>query len=253
MTQSQLPRVLVGIVTYSGKDYIFDRCLAAVKRFDYPKHLYDVLVVDNSEGNNYARKLRRRHPGLKVVTVGRHEDYKVSITRAQNYCRKNLLEGDYSHLLFVESDLLPDSQALKRLLAHDKPVVGSTYFLGTQDLKLPCIFIEEENDKFQTMAKLLGKKPSPENPGKFIADFKEVQEWMGTGLRKCHGCGFGVTLIRKDIVERFPFWFDKEFPRKFSDSYFFLDLSRNKVPVFVDTDYIIPHYPSERIWKNDKK
>ena len=243
------PRILVGIVTYDGKDYIFDRCLEAVKQFNYPKHLYDVLVVDNSKGNNYARKLRRRHPGLKVVTVGRHEDYKVSITRAQNYCRKNLLEGDYTHLLFVESDLLPDPQALKRLIDYGVPVVGSTYFIGTGKIKLPCIFL---NDYSGSIAgtRVLGSKPHPTKPDKKIVDENEIHDFLGTGLRQVHGCGFGVTLIQRDIVEEFPFWFDSRMERKFSDSFFFLDLHRADIPVYVDTDYIIPHFPSERVYKN---
>ena len=241
--EEKLPRVLVGVTTYYRKEYIFDRFIRNLQQLDYPAHLLDVLIVDNSPGLNYTNKVRRRVPkGYKVVHIERGANSRVALTRSQNYIRKYMLERSYDYLLLVESDLLPDPQALKRLLAHDKPVVGSTYIIGTGDIQLPCIFMGNAVVKGLGATRQLGTTLDPET-GKKGLDLQEVSEYLHTGLRQCHGCGFGCTLVQRDIVERFPFWVDKRLDNKHSDVYWYMDLEAAGVPVFVDTDHIIFHQP----------
>lgn len=243
MEEEKLPKVLIGVTTYKGKEYIFDRFVANLQRLDYPKHLIEVLFVDNSPGLNYTNKIRRRLPrGWKVVHIDRGENSRVALTRSQNYIRKYMLDRDHDYLLFVESDLLPDPQALKRLLAHKKPVVGSTYIIGTGDIRLPCIFMGGAIVKGVPGTRQLGTHPDPIT-GKKRLDLDEVNAFLNTGLRKCHGCGFGTTLIRRDILERFPFWTDKRLSDKHSDVYWYMDLEQAGVQAYIDTDHIIYHEP----------
>lgn len=242
------PRVLVGITTYEGKDYMFPKCYKAAREFDYPSDRYDVLVVDNSDDKGrYFRKLKKR--GVSWVEhISRGANSREALTKSQNLIRKRFLAGDYDYLLMLESDLLPEKDQLKRLLSFSKPVVGSTYFIGTGDVKVPCIFLSDVKvEGFQGTRPIGVIRKNNVNVG---TDYEEVKRFLGTGLRQVHGCGLGCTLIRRSVVEDTPFWCDARFDNKHSDVYFYLDLERSRTPVFVDTDRVVPHFPSK--WEEVK-
>lgn len=237
------PRILVGVTTYEGKDYIFEECIRAIKRFDYPKELIDLVIVDNSAKDTYFRTLKRRgHKRLERVLRGANS--REALTKAQNRIRQIMLAGDYEYLLFIESDLICPPDTVKRLLSHDKPVVGSVYNIARDEKFVPCIFVNFRNDDGFLGTRPLGVKHVD---GKKYYDGSEIQEFFAksSGLEQIHGVGFGCTLIERAIVERFPFWCDERFDDKHSDVYFYLDLQNNNIPVFVDTSVNLPHYPSD--------
>jgi len=229
MSVEEEPRVLVGIVTYEGKHYIFPKCYEAVHNFDYKN--YDVIIVDNSKTLSYKNKLLRE--GYKKIHhVNRGKNSRDALSDSQNYIRKYFLNNNYDYLLLVESDLIPRPDTLSRLINHDKPVVGSLYFIGADKIKMPCVFLlDYKKDKGVMGTRLI--KP------------KEINSYVYKGLKKVHGCGFGCTLIRRDVVERFVFWTDERFDNKHSDVYFYMDLQNEGVPVFIDTNVIVPHFPTK--------
>ena len=49
------------------------------------------------------------------------------ITRARNYLVDEFIRSDYTHLLFIDSDILFDPQDVLALLALDKDVIGGPY------------------------------------------------------------------------------------------------------------------------------
>lgn len=247
---TEYPRVLVGITTYKDKDYMVDRCYQAVRGLDYPSDKYDVLIVDNTNDNGrYASKLKKR--GMRRVEwTPRGENSRQALTNSQNLIRRRLLAGDYEYLLFVESDLLPDKQLLKRLLGYNKLVVGSTYFIGTGPVKVPCIFLADVSVKGMGATRPLGLHRDPETGENKNYDPEEIKRFLGRGLQQVHGCGFGCTLIKAEVLDDVRFWCDERFDNKHSDVYFYLDMERRKIPVFVDTDHVIPHFPSK--WEDVK-
>lgn len=222
------PKILVACPTYDGKDYIIDQWVAAVKSLDYPN--FEWLIVDNSKGSSYTRKLRER--GYKVVHVHRGSNSREALSNAQNLIRKKVLDEGFDYWLSLESDLLPPKDIIGRLLSHGKPVVGSVYFLGVWEgiQKPPCLFVLD--------------KKNPAFMGTRMLSPKEGLEFIGHGLRPIHGCGLGCTLISKSILERFCFWTDTRFDNKHSDVYFFMELQNTGIQVFVDSDIIVNHYPS---------
>ena len=58
------PRILVGCPTADVKDYCLEKYIKAVKSLTYPN--YDVLIVDNSEDNNYLEKIKKHLPVIKA-------------------------------------------------------------------------------------------------------------------------------------------------------------------------------------------
>lgn len=240
MTEKIYPKVLVVSPTYEGKDYIFNENFQSLKGFDYPN--YDYIYVDNSKGDSYLKKLRQR--GAHAVHVPRGKNSRQALCNAQNYARNRVLTEGYEYLMFVESDLLPDKNAITRLLSYNLPIVGATYYIGHEH-KVPCLFLlEYKKNSGQMGTRLIGTDVDAQ--GRVIRFYpKEIEQYVNKGLKQVHGMGLGCTLIRKDIVERFPFWYDGRFDNKHSDVYFYMDLNNSHIPVFADTSYIIPHYPSK--------
>lgn len=239
------PRILVGITTYKGKDYIIDDCYEAIRNLDYPSDRIDVLIVDNTDDNaRYAHQLERR--GLRrVAWTPRGKNSRVALTKSQNFIRRKVLGGDYDYLFFVESDLIIPKNHLKKLVRADKRVVGSTYNIHRDGAFVPCIFLDDYKDKDGFKGtRPLGVVRDGEGNNQGI-DADEIKAFLGTGIRQVHGCGFGATLIHRSVLEEAgPFWCDDRFDHKHSDVYFYLTLLRKEIPVYVDTDTIIPHYPT---------
>ena len=222
-----VPKVLVAIPIFDQKDYIFKENFEAIKNIDYPN--YDYVYIDNSASSAYVKKLRRR--GAKAVRVPRGGNSRQALCNSQNYARNKAIQGNYDFLMFVESDLIPTPECIRRLMNHQVGVAGATYYIGT-DIKIPCVFTTEWKSEQHQM-------------GTRLITLNEVDSFLNTGLRRIHGMGLGCTLIRIDIIKRYPFWYDERFTSKHSDVYFYMELQNDSVPVYIDSDYVIPHYPSK--------
>jgi len=240
---SGYPSVLIGTVTYSGKDYVWDEHNHAIQQIKYPNT--SRLVVDNTRGTSYTQKLRRR--GVNAVSVPRGEHSYEAIANGYTKLFNYASEHDFDYLLTVESDLLPERDVIDRLLLHDKKIVGSWYFLGMKNQYArmqPCIMVDVDKGSF-VGSKLLGCRHTDE--GKQL-DMRVIRDWMNSGVRECHGAGFGCTLIKDDIFNEF----DKiqyvpgDTPdgKSHADSWFYFQLRNNGIPVHVDTDRIVEHRPS---------
>lgn len=234
LDRKDYPKVLVAIPTYEGKDYIFDEMFKCIKSFTYPN--FDFIIIDNTTTMRYTLRLKRKNIP-NVIHVPRGDNSRQALCNAQNYARDKCLSEGYDYLLFVESDLLPPPNTIEILISHNVPVVGVTYFLGTGQIKVPCIFLREWREDIKASGTRLLRK-------------EEFSDYMFKGLKKVHGTGLGTTLIRRDIVSRYRFWYDERFDNKHSDVYFFMDLDNNNVPVYIDTDLIVDHKPSK--WEDVK-
>lgn len=226
----KFPRVLVACHTYEGKDYIIDKWVEAVKAIDYPN--FEWLIVDNSKGSSYTSKLRRK--GYRVVHVDRGDNSRDALCNAQNFIRHRVLNEGFDYWLSLESDLLPPKDIIWKLLNTHKDIIGSVYFLGEwDDPNRPhpaCLFTLDKKDGMYTGTRMLTPK--------------EAHSLIGTGVIQIHGVGLGCTLIKRNILEKVHFWTDKRFDNKHSDVYLFMDLHNLRIPVYVNTDVVVPHYPS---------
>lgn len=235
------PKVLVGVTVYEDKDYIFMRNYEIVSNLSYPN--YDFVIVDNSKSFNYARKLRRR--GVRnVVHLKREKNSRLTLTKCQNYLRQRMIDGGYDYLMFIESDLLPPKNIVEFLMQFNKRVVGAMYRIGTQGYFTPCIFVKHRMNLSGMMGtRLVGVQMDAVDTK--IPDRQGELEWINTGLRQCHGMGFGCTLFDAEIIKDTPFWCDERFSNKHSDVYFYLKMDRKQIPVFVWTNMEIEHHPSQ--------
>lgn len=231
-----VPKVLVGVVTYEGKDYCWNKFYKALKNLDYPN--FEVLIVDNTRSKRYYKELVKRTKKDDFITVERAErgeNSRVAHANSLNVIRQRVLEGGYDYFMSIESDLTPPSDIIQRLLSHRKPVVGCIYMIGYPwSKKYPpqaCLFQKESDGNGGYRTKRL--------------DHDDGWLYFGAGLQPVHGCGLGTTLIRASVLKDVKFWYYiGNGEPKHSDVLFYRDLDELKIPVYVDTDIVIPHYNS---------
>lgn len=256
------PKVLVAAPVFDQKDYCLEKYLKHIEDIDYPN--YDHIMVDNSEDDWFFKKLQFLE--VESYKVNRGANSREAICNSMNFIRDYFLERDYDYLLIVESDLFVDKDVINRLLNHNKSIVGSFYLLGNKEADEPydkalkllqAGFITRL--EFNTQVKglqprraclfILDRKPTGALGTRNLAPSEGIK-WFSTGLRQIHGCGLGCTLIRRDIIHRFPYWTDSRFGNKHHDVYFYMDLHQAGIKVYVDTNVLITHQPS--MWDDVK-
>lgn len=131
--------------------------------------LYDAVLHGMLD---LQREVDRRGIPFGYVTV-RNESL---IQRARNRIVADFLAApQYSHLLFIDADVGFTADAVLRLLAHDKPLVGGLYRRKTMDR------IEWVWNQF------------PAGQERVCPD---------TGAITCAAIGTGFMMIRRDVVEK---------------------------------------------------
>jgi len=252
------PRVLIGTPIYDKKEYALETQLRHVRKIDYSN--YEQVFFDNSKSDKFYYKLKEK--GLKVVRVPRGRNSREAVANSMNRMFMYALDNGYDYCLVLENDLYPDPKIIKRLLSHNKSVVASYYFIGTdkgearlQELIKQVKQHEITKEQFSNETKGLFYK----TPCIFVKDIKKESNFIGTrrltrregvsmfrtGLRKVHGAGLGATLIKRGVMMRFKFYTDSRFKSKHPDVYFYADLEDAKVPVYLDTSIVVPHQPTD--------
>lgn len=106
-------------------------------------------------------------------------------TRARDLC----LASGYTHLLTIEDDMLPPSDALPRLLAADAPVVYSLYCWRRADhpWSLYRVVFEDSGDSWLSARPHIARQHARDGAVVPVA-----------------GLGLGCTLIRRDALAAVP-------------------------------------------------
>lgn len=144
---------------------------------------------------------------------------------ARNNFVQQAVEQNYTHLMFIDSDMVFNADALNVLLWHDKDVISGSIFTRVPPYK-PCFY-----EKLR-----LGE------PGEVICEpVKELQE----GLQEVEGVGTAFLLIKtkvfKSIVEKFNVFPFQPITGYGEDLSFCLRARQCGHKIFVDNDLIIGH------------
>lgn len=229
-------KVLVFTTTYEGKDYVFEEFLEHVKKINYPNFRH--IWLDNSVGDDYYNKLKSK--GLEVYKIKRGGSSREAITRGQLFARKIAIDEGYDFLMSIESDLLVPPTIIQDLMKHWQPVVTALYHIGSPDgsIRVPCISLPEYSKEHHGW-------------GSRLLNVNEFNDYHMKGLKQVHTGGMGVCLMQRHIFTEVPFYFDVRFAGH-SDIYFFAKCFEKKIPVFVDTDVIVPHKNSNWLDVKDR-
>lgn len=125
------PKVLVACPNHLVKEYAFQRWIDNVKNLTYPS--YDILVVDNSPNGELQKKYGDQVPIIKLPTEGIEDRAVTRINRSMELIRQKFLEGNYTHWMDIESDVIPQPDVIEILMklnvdwaSHAYPARGST-------------------------------------------------------------------------------------------------------------------------------
>lgn len=130
-------------------------------------------------------------------------------------------------MLSLECDVFPsDINFIVNLIAADKPVISHPYFIGMGDQSVPMI---------QTIDKTTDPPRETRNMNEL-----EFFDIAGKTIR-VFNAGLGCTLIRRDVIEKFPFRWDPEIEYH-DDSFFADDLYMAGIRWYCDTSSICRHH-----------
>lgn len=68
------PKVYIVILNWNGTLDTLG-CISSLKKIDYP--YFDIIVVDNGSREDSVRQIRREHPDIKIIEVGKNLGYSI--------------------------------------------------------------------------------------------------------------------------------------------------------------------------------
>jgi glycosyltransferase involved in cell wall biosynthesis len=230
-------RVLVGCPTYEGYGYCLDEYAAAVKMLTFKD--IDVVLVDNSQGDDYADKIKTF--GVKVLRSPHMNDVRERIVVARNKLRDYFLQGDYEYFLSLEQDVIPPPDVLERLMRHKQLVVSGVYY------KEFVTTYTHQGKALKTVKKIFPlvytSSPGFEASGKMhMCSVKDVD---GDKFFKIRGAGLGCLLIHRRVVEKIIFHGGDD-AGTYDDICLSNDLYDLKIPMYVDTSVKCKHMLSQK-------
>jgi predicted peroxiredoxin len=153
----------------------------------------------------------------KPAKYGLSSTDKKPLDAARNFLAEKLPD-DADYLLFLDSDTLPPSDAIEKLLAHDKPIVGGLYFM-----RMPPFW------------PLMMKRDAA--TGLYAA----IKDWPENSLVEVDSTGLGCLLIKREVFEKIEKpWFKFEPP--LSEDFYFCRRARDAgYKIFVDTSVKCEH------------
>ena len=248
------PKVLVGIVTYSGKEYCLDKFISSLRNIvaDCKKYdiCEDVMFFDNSKELDYFNKLK--NCGFDVVKCSHSDDPKYAICESYNILRGYFLENCYTHLFCLEQDVIPKPEIIRQLLSYDKKVCSGWYNVFYNNQTRPCVgkirefkpTKEEQVLIDKDIKKLIdsGHSISPTASIKKY-DYARYDELDEDRCIPVYFSGLGCVLIKKEVLEKICFVLVRKGNKyiTFNDMQFYHDLAYCKIVPYVDTSLFCEH------------
>ena len=219
-------RILVGCPTSAHKKYCLKEYVAGIRDLTYKN--FDVLIVDNSENDDYFNEIKKELPCIKDEWS---ESARDRIVHSRNLLRKKVLDENYDYFLSLEQDVIPPKDIIERLLKHNKKIISALYF---------------KTDPNGTLSPLLWIK---DEVGTRKAYLEEVE---GDRMIKAEACGVGCILIHRDVLKDIKFRYDKN-QEGFDDVFFCSDAIKRGFEIFCDTSIKCKHLIKGMDWDNIKK
>ena len=127
-----------------------------------------------------------------------------------------------THLFLLDSDCVPASHTIQRLLAHDRPIISAPHMTEIKGERGPMV-VDRRNGGY-------------------------VQHWPIRGLQRVDAVGGSGLLVRRDVLEKTkPPWFQCQYGQdglltKGEDFYFCEKMSREGYDIWTDCDLVQKHF-----------
>ncbi|HSU72803.1 MAG TPA: hypothetical protein VLJ21_03060 [Candidatus Binatia bacterium] len=231
-------KILVGCPTFYQKEYCLQAYADAVHALEGE---FDVLIVDNSKDESYTEKIR--NVGLPAVHIPYEEPARKRLVDSRNLLRKKVLDEGYDYFFSLEQDVIPQPDALKRLLAAQKPVVTGIY---TKHYNL----VNSKDERLGVEERPLVWIPRSIKNAPMHKYQLSMNELKPPRLIKAFASGVGCMLIHRSVLEKIAFrWVTNE--TGFDDMFFCHDLQQNGYPLLADTGVQCGHL--DKKWEGIQK
>ena len=156
----------------------------------------------------------------------------ILIDNARNKSVQTFLSSNKEYLLFVDSDIEPDTNALQTLLDHDKDIITATHNLvygydkGQPMIASGCcttLTIKEDES------------------------FERIMTRNNTGLQKVEGAATSFMLIKRKVFDNWKCpWFKIAWNSTYTDFlgedyWFCVEARKRGFEVWTDTDLLVKH------------
>ncbi|MBS3155733.1 hypothetical protein J4413_00665 [Candidatus Woesearchaeota archaeon] len=221
------PKMLIGCPTSKDYEYCVEEYLMRVFSLNYPN--FDILLVDNSEGNEFYEKLKEY--GIKVIKSEFNESAIKRVVNSRNIIRDYALKNEYDYFFSLEQDVIPPFEVIETLLDSKQKVISGLYFGFTN----PYEFGDVKKITLMPVAYKLFNEEEKKKSSK-EQNFRRLNELDINPPRKIavRMTGLGCMIIHKDVLEKTKFRFDEE-RKNTDDRYFSDDVYDMNVPIVLDT------------------
>ena len=196
-------KVLVGVPTFKNMRYCQDKLFNRIKNLTYPS--YDILIVDNSKDDSYFNELNKI-PGLKVIWDNSNEEKSIfRLIHSRNKILEYGVENNYTHVLMLDSDVIPPEDIIEELLKHDKDIISGIYYnyfnISGQRKFLPVAwkcFTQEEFAELEKMLPHVTQDKTREDIKRHLTQ----EEVDSNQVHKVVIPSAGCMLIKRNVFEK---------------------------------------------------
>lgn len=129
----------------------------------------------------------------------------------QSLIEQILEETDCTHILFIDSDVIPtDDDFIQRLVSYDVPVVSGVYYDANE---------QPVNRK--------GGMP---------------YNFLGSGLAEVDVCSMGLSLIKREVLEKVPYPKPVPLYKPDADVEWCFDIKKAGYPIYSDMSIVGKHF-----------
>lgn len=142
------------------------------------------------------------------------------------------IHGNYSHVLFIDSDMYVEPSALIKALSRNVDVLTGLYF-KRKDNHEPVLY------------KAIDQRRFTEDGYVKYHGYAEIETDLDRDFFQVQGCGFGFVLVKVDVLKemhkRYISWFEP-IPGMGEDLSFCQRLKEFNIPIWCDTTISLGHY-----------
>lgn len=228
-----MEKILITAPTGKPKNYCFEKWLLNINQFTYPN--FEVVVFDNTpDGGENAEYLNESAAKLPLkfrfwafpVTSRKAATFTERLCDGHNYCREYALAVKSRHMLHLETDVMPQTDVIERLLGSQKKVIGALYY-------------RDEGRSRKLMAQRLIYRA---HDNIVAANFTPADDlcFIDGTVKKIAHVGLGCVMMDTKIFSKIQFRFKKGIDAA-PDVYFAEDCKKNGITIYADTSLICSH------------
>jgi hypothetical protein len=180
--------------------------------------------------------------GVQIVN-GTYDEHPISLAR-NIACEEFLKSEKITHILFIDSDTVPNPDMLMKLLSHDVPIV-SGWYLSRKGSGLPVAFKIEGQIPQRNINVSINYSNFPKWRAYRLDEFLTLPKDK-KGLVQVDGVGAGALLIKREALPHLSKpYFLEDSSQKYGfgeDLWFSLNCKIAKIPIYVDLNCFCKHW-----------